>query len=153
MMGKNDMKHTHADYKNKTYKEINSYTACLVPSPTLSLPPSLAEAPCPTCAASFVVCRTAHHVCFFSFLFFPFSFFSLPPPTPDGVDAAVFLPLFAVLEGTFTSGLHCIDTRPSAAKNVSPPGRAGPLVAAPCSARGPYGVLRWVLRMRNSGSA
>lgn len=149
---------TDRNYKNKTYKEINSYTACpatRLPLPTLFFA-SLASstAPCPTCAASFVVCRTAHHVCTFQPFFFLFSpsLSSLPPPTPDGVDAAAFLPLFAVLEGTFTSGLHCVDTRPSAAKNVSPPGRAGPLVAAPCSARGPYGVLRWVLRMRNSGS-
>lgn len=50
------------------------------------------------------------------FVFPSLSSRSLPPPTPDGVDAAVFLPLFAVLEGTFTSGLHCVDTRPSAAK-------------------------------------
>lgn len=76
-------------YKNKTWKEINSYTACLMtrlPLQTLFFA-SLASstAPCPTCAASFV-CRTAHHVCMyhptvFWFLFSP-SLSSLCPHPP-----------------------------------------------------------------------
>lgn len=157
--GQNNMKQTQTETTKikLTKKLIHTQPAqrpdCLFQP--FSLPPSLA-AQRPALPVLRPSSSAVQHITYvpsnlFFFLFSP-SLSSLPPPTPDGVDAAAFLPLFAVLEGTFTSGLHCVDTRPSAAKNVSPPGRAGPLVAAPCSARGPYGVLRWVLRMRNSGS-
>lgn len=113
---------------------------------TLPCLPRQQQTSCPTCAASFVVCRTAHHVRSNrrpTFLF-PLLFLLVSAPTHPGRRRRrrVSPPVCRARGGLYVrAALH---RHPAVRRQKRvPTGPGWSPVVAPCSARGPYGVLRW----------